>query len=62
LKEARIADETGMWILYIRRGERWMKPRPNTVLLPGDAVIASGYSEGEEDLKQLLSGKSEESE
>ena len=58
LKEARIADETGMWILYIRRGERWMKPRPNTVLLPGDAVIASGYSEGEEDLKQLLSGKS----
>jgi uncharacterized protein with PhoU and TrkA domain len=61
LKQARIADETGMWILYIRRGERWMKPRPNTVLLPGDAVIASGYSEGEEDLKKLLSGKSEES-
>jgi len=59
LKEARIADETGMWILYIRRGERWMKPRPNTVLLPGDDVIASGYSEGEEDLKQLLSGKTE---
>jgi len=61
LKEARIADETGMWILYIKRGERWIKPRPNTVLLPGDAVIAAGYSEGEEDLKQLLSGKSEES-
>ena len=61
LKQARIADETGMWILFIRRGERWMKPRPNTVLLPGDAVIASGYSEGEEDLKKLLSGKSEES-
>jgi uncharacterized protein with PhoU and TrkA domain len=61
LKEASIADETGMWILYIRRGERWMKPRPNTVLLPGDVVIASGYSEGEEDLKQLLSGESEES-
>jgi len=59
LKEARIADETGMWILYIRRGERWMKPRPSTVLLPGDDVIASGYSEGEEDLKQLLSGKTE---
>ena len=59
LKEARIADETGMWILYIRRGERWMKPRPNTTLLPGDDVIASGYSEGEEDLKRLLSGKTE---
>ena len=61
LKEARIADETGMWILYIRRGEGWMKPRPSTVLLPGDVVIASGYSEGEEDLKKLLSGESEES-
>lgn len=61
LKEARIAEETGMWILYIRRGDRWIKPRPSTVLLPGDAVIASGYSEGEEDLKQLLSGKSETS-
>jgi K+/H+ antiporter YhaU regulatory subunit KhtT len=36
-----------------------MKPRPNTVLLPGDDVIASGYSEGEEDLKQLLSGKTD---
>jgi uncharacterized protein with PhoU and TrkA domain len=59
LKEARIADETGMWILYIKRGERWMKPRPSTVLLPGDDVIASGYSEGEEDLKQLLSGKTD---
>lgn len=59
LKEARIAEETGMWILYIRRGDRWIKPRPSTVLLPGDTVIASGYSEGEEDLKQLLSGKTE---
>lgn len=59
LKEARIAEETGMWILYIRRGDRWIKPRPSTVLLPGDTVIASGYSEGEEDLKQLLSGKIE---
>ena len=57
LREAQIADETGMWVLYIRRGNRWMKPRPNTRLEPGDLVVASGYSEGEEDFKQLLSGK-----
>jgi len=57
LREAQIADETGMWVLYIRRNNRWMRPRPSTRLEPGDLVVASGYSEGEEDFKQLLSGK-----
>lgn len=57
LKEAEIADETGMWVLYIRRGDKWMRPRPSTRLEPGDLVVASGYSEGEDDFKQLLSGK-----
>ncbi|MBN2336389.1 PhoU family transcriptional regulator [Candidatus Bathyarchaeota archaeon] len=60
IREARIADETGMWVLYIRRGTRWMKPKPSTVLLPGDMVIASGYSDGEEDFKQLLTGAVEQ--
>ena len=57
LRDAEIADETGMWVLYIRRGNRWMRPRPSIRLEPGDLVVASGYSEGEEDFKQLLSGK-----
>jgi uncharacterized protein with PhoU and TrkA domain len=57
LRDAQIADETGMWVLYIRRNNRWMRPRPSTRLEPGDLVVASGYSEGEEDFKQLLSGK-----
>jgi uncharacterized protein with PhoU and TrkA domain len=57
LREAEIADETGMWVLYIRRGNRWMRPRPSTRLEPGDLVVASGYSEGEDDFKQLLSGE-----
>ena len=59
LRDAKIADETGMWVLYIRRGNRWMRPRPSTRLEPGDLVVASGYSEGEEDFKQLLTGKKE---
>ena len=59
LRDAQIADETGMWVLYIRRGNRWMRPRPSTRLEPGDLVVASGYSEGEEDFKQLLTGKKE---
>ncbi len=57
LRDAQIADETGMWVLYIRRNNRWMRPRPTTRLEPGDLVVASGYSEGEEDFKQLLSTK-----
>jgi uncharacterized protein with PhoU and TrkA domain len=59
LKQAQVADETGMWVLFIRRDSRWIRPRPNTRLEPGDLVVASGYSEGEDDFKQLLSGKKE---
>lgn len=54
LREARIAEETGMWVLVIRRGDRWMRPKPSTVIKACDVVIASGYSEGEEDFKKLL--------
>jgi uncharacterized protein with PhoU and TrkA domain len=54
LREARIAEETGMWVLVIRRGDRWMRPDPSTILEVGDIVIASGYSEGEDDFKNLL--------
>jgi len=62
LKEAAIADETGMWVLVIRRDNKWIRPRPDTVLMAGDVVIASGYSEGEEDFKRLLTGKNSEEE
>lgn len=57
LKEARIPEETGMWVLVIRRGDRWMRPRPGTVLLAGDVIIASGYADGEEDFKGLVGGE-----
>jgi uncharacterized protein with PhoU and TrkA domain len=55
LREARIPEETGMWVLVIRRGNRWLRPRPTTKLQAGDVVVASGYAEGEDDLKNLLS-------
>ena len=56
LKEARIPEETGMWVLVVRRGERWIRPRPETVLQVGDVIIASGYAEGEEDFMKLVGG------
>ena len=55
LKEAKIPEETGMWVLVIRRGDRWIRPRPRTAIQAGDVIIASGYAEGEEDLKNLAS-------
>lgn len=61
LREARIAEETGMWVLVIRRDNQWMRPRPSTVLKQGDVVIASGYAEGEEDFKQLMKGTQKDS-
>jgi len=60
IKEARIADETGMWILAIKRGRRWIRPKPTTRIKAGDILIASGYAEGEEDFKRLVSGNKEE--
>jgi len=59
LREARIADETGMWILAIRRGKRCIRPKPDTKIEAGDMLIASGYAEGQDDFKRLVSGREE---
>jgi uncharacterized protein with PhoU and TrkA domain len=59
LRDTEIPEETGMWVLVIRRGKRWLRPRPNTVIKAGDILIASGYAEGVEDLKRLVSSDNE---
>lgn len=53
IREARIPEETGMWILAIKRGKIYIRPKPETKIQIGDILIASGYAEGEEDLKKL---------
>lgn len=57
LRDAQIPEETGMWVLVIRRGRRWLRPKPETVIKAGDILIASGYAEGAEDLTKLASGQ-----
>ena len=57
IREARIPEKTGMWVLVIRRGNKWIRPKPRTRICAGDVLIASGYAEGEEDLKQLATGQ-----
>jgi len=57
LRDIQLPEETGMWVLVVRRGKKWLRPQPNTVIKAGDVLIASGYAEGEEDLKKLASGE-----
>jgi len=53
LKDVKIPEETGMWVLAIKRGEKCIRPKPDTKIQVGDILIASGYAEGEADLKKL---------
>lgn len=55
IREAQIREETGMWILAVRRGNVWIHPRPRTVIKQNDVLVASGYAEGEEGLQKLAS-------
>ncbi len=58
LREARIPEETGMWVLAVKRGEKYVRPKPDLKIDPGDVLIAFGYAEGEEDLRRLASPSS----
>ena len=55
LKEARVHEETGMWVLVIKRREKYLRPKRDSKIQVGDILIASGYSEGADDLKKLAS-------
>jgi uncharacterized protein with PhoU and TrkA domain len=44
-----------MWVQVVKRGDRWIRPKPDTVIEAGDTLIASGYTEGAEDLRRLAS-------
>jgi uncharacterized protein with PhoU and TrkA domain len=54
LKEMRLETETGMFVLAVQRGVRWIyRPRPGFVLQEGDRLISVGPEEGEEELWAL---------
>lgn len=57
LQEAQVHEETGMWVLAVKRGDKWIRPKSDTVIEAGDLLIASGYTEGEEDLRKLASNE-----
>ena len=55
LKEARVHEETGMWVLVIKRNDKCLRPRGDSKITAGDVLVASGYAEGADDLKRLAS-------
>jgi uncharacterized protein with PhoU and TrkA domain len=55
LKEARVHEETGMWVLAIKREGKCLRPKSDSRIQAGDTLVASGYAEGVEDLKKLAS-------
>jgi len=57
LKEAQLPEETGWWVLVIKRGDRWVRPKASTIVEEGDFLIAAGYADGEEDFKQVVMGR-----
>jgi uncharacterized protein with PhoU and TrkA domain len=54
LKELRLETETGMFVLAVQRGARWIyRPRASFELREGDRLISVGPEEGEEELLAL---------
>jgi uncharacterized protein with PhoU and TrkA domain len=54
LKDLRLETETGMFVLAVQRGARWIyRPRGPFILRAGDRLIAVGPEEGAEELEEL---------
>jgi len=54
LKELRVETETGMFVLAVQRGARWIyRPRGTFLLQEGDRLISIGPEEGEDELWAL---------
>ena len=54
LRELRLETETGMFVLAVQRGARWIyRPRAGFVLKADDRVIAVGPEDGAGELEAL---------
>jgi uncharacterized protein with PhoU and TrkA domain len=54
LKDLQLETETGMFVLAVQRGRRWIyRPRAGFALEAGDRLIAVGPEEGGEELEAL---------
>jgi uncharacterized protein with PhoU and TrkA domain len=57
LKQLQLETETGMFVLAVQRGRRWIyRPRPRFELEAGDRVISLGPEEGVAEIEALARG------
>ncbi|OPY31295.1 MAG: TrkA-C domain protein [Methanomassiliicoccales archaeon PtaU1.Bin124] len=57
LGELKLASQTGMWVVAIKRDRRYIYgPDADTKLLPGDLLMVRGPTDGEEYFKDVASG------
>jgi uncharacterized protein with PhoU and TrkA domain len=57
LKQLQLETETGMFVLAVQRGRRWVyRPRPRFELEAGDRVISLGPEEGVAEIEALARG------
>ncbi|MDG6225132.1 MAG: TrkA C-terminal domain-containing protein [Candidatus Thermoplasmatota archaeon] len=55
LGAARLASETGMWVIAIRRGRRWIYgPERDQVIKGGDILFFRGPHDGAKKLKKMV--------
>ena len=60
LREMDLPTETGMWVIAVKRGKRWIYgPDGDFILQKGDMVIARGPTEAEDDFVSLVGRKVE---
>ena len=58
LGELKLASETGMMVIAIRHGDKWLYgPNKNTKIDSGDVLFAKGPEDGEKHLIELATGK-----
>ena len=58
LKQLQLETETGMLVLAVQRGRRWIyRPRPRFELQAGDRVISIGPAEGAAELEALCAAR-----
>ena len=61
LGEVKLASETGMMIIAMRHGAKWLYgPTKNTKIDPGDVLFAKGPEDGEKRLINLAKGEAVE--
>lgn len=61
LGEIKLASQTGMWVIAIKRGERWIyDPGKNVELKAGDVLFVRGSREGVKHFMALVEGEEKE--